>query len=163
MISHQLRQDSEANRMELIIKLILGAVGFGGMSWVTWGAASSHDTGMTVMAMILGLVASICGFLAIAKMLHYSKWAATLFWIAMLGTLAYTLPVFGLSQLGWLGWGFIAFLAVWSLIVAAYRPDTRQRKQSAITAASPFDEEGHTAGFHYSGYPTNTAIRRGLD
>ncbi|MGL6250083.1 MAG: hypothetical protein ACRC3F_04095 [Billgrantia desiderata] len=149
--------------MELIIKLIIGAVGFGGMSWVAWGAASSHDTGLKMMAVLFGLVALFSGFLAIVKMIHYSKWATSLFWIVMLGTLTYTFPALGLSQLGWLGWGFIAFLSAWSLIVAAYRPDTNRPKRSAITEASPFDEEGHTDGFHYTGYPTNKALRRGLD
>ena len=97
--------------MELIIKLLLGTAGFGALSWASWGFASSHDTGLMLTAMALGFVAFICGFLAIAKIIHYSKWAATLFWTVMLGTLTYTFPPLGLTQLGWLGWGIITFLS----------------------------------------------------
>lgn len=149
--------------MELIIKLLFGAAGFGALSWASWGFASSHDTGMTLMAMVLGFVAFICGFLAIAKVIHYSKWAATLFWIAMLGTLTYTFPPLGLTQLGWLGWGIIAFLAVWSLIVAAYKPAAGASKKACPTTYDVYSGDGPPTGIDFSGHPTPRAIRHGLD
>lgn len=147
--------------MELIIKLLLCAAGFGGLSWASWGFASSHDTGMTLMALVLGVASFICGFLAIAKVIHYSKWAATLFWIAMLGTLTYTFPPLGLTQLGWLGWGIIAFLAVWSLIVVAYKPAAGASKKSYLGNYDVYSGDGSPTGIDYSGYPSARAIRHG--
>ena len=147
--------------MELIIKLLLGTAGFGALSWASWGFASSHDTGLMLTAMALGFVAFICGFLAIAKIIHYSKWAATLFWTVMLGTLTYTFPPLGLTQLGWLGWGIITFLAVWSLIVVAYKPAAGASKKSYLANYDVYSGDGSPTGIDYSGYPSARAIRHG--
>lgn len=151
--------------MGLIIKLLLGAAGFGTLSWASWGFASRHDTGMTLMALALGLVALTCCFLAIAKVIHYSKWAATLFWIAMLGTLTYTFPTLGLTQLGWLGWGYIAFLAAWAIIVVAYKPDVGSSKKPCLDVRDFYDDDlaGLPTSLDYSGHPTSRAMRHGLD
>lgn len=157
------RQDHGALIMELIIKLAFGAIGFGTMSWLLWDFASSHDTGLMLMAVILGLVAFVHGFLALAKIIHYSKWRATIFWVGMLGTLAYTFPVFGFSQIGWLGWGITAFLAVGSLFIVTYQPMAGTQSSGVGVSSSPFDEEGFDEGMHYTGYPTAEALRRGLD
>ena len=147
--------------MELIIKLLLGTAGFGALSWASWGFASSHDTGLMLTAMALGFVAFICGFLAIAKIIHYSKLAATLFWTVMLGTLTYTFPPLGLTQLGWLGWGIITFLAVWSLIVVAYKPAAGASKKSYLANYDVYSGDGSPTGIDYSGYPSARAIRHG--
>ena len=147
--------------MELIIKLLLGTAGFGALSWASWGFASSHDTGLMLTAMALGFVAFICGFLAIAKIIHYSKWAATLFWTVMLGTLTYTFPPLGLTQLGWLGWGIITFLAVWSLIVVAYKPAAGASKKSYLANYDVYSGDGSPTGIDYSGYLSARAIRHG--
>lgn len=149
--------------MELIIKLIFGAAGFGGMSWFMWDFASSHDSGLMLMAVILGLVAFIHGFLALAKIIHYSKWGATIFWIGMLGTLAYSFPLFGFSQIGWLGWGITAFLAVGSLFIVTYQPVASGKMGRESTEYLPLGEQGFDEGVNYSGYPTDKALRRGLD
>ncbi|MFY0990940.1 hypothetical protein [Halomonas sp. C05BenzN] len=149
--------------MELIIKLMFGAAGFGAMSWFLWDSASNHDSGLMLMAVVVGLVAFVHGFLALAKIIHYSKWGAVIFWVGMLGTLTYTFPVLGFSQIGWLGWGITALLAVGSLFIVTYQQGAGAPKRGKGMASSPFDEEGYSEGFHYSGYPTAKALRRGLD
>ncbi len=149
--------------MELTIKLILGAAAFGGMSWFLWGSASSQDAGLMLMATILGLVAFVHAFLALAKVIHYSQWGATIFWIGMLATLAYTFPPFGISQIGWLGWAITAFLAVSALFIVTYQPTTGDSKARSCSGYVPLGENGYDEGINYSGYPTEKAIRRGLD
>jgi len=147
--------------MELIIKLVLGAAGFGGMSWFIWGSASSQDTGLVLMATVLGLVAFVHAFLALAKIIHYSRWGASIFWIGMLSTLAYTFPPFGFSQMGWLGWAIIAFLAVGSLYIVTYQPTPGGKKSRASSDYAAMGDGEYDVGINCSGYPSAKALRQG--
>ncbi|PXX95936.1 hypothetical protein [Halomonas sp. LBP4] len=148
--------------MELTIKLLLGAAGFGGMSWFVWDFASSNDAGLMLLAAILGLVAFVHAFLAIAKIIHYSRWGAVIFWLGMVATLAYTFPVFGFSQIGWLGWGIVAFLAVASLFIVTYQP-SGALSGKVVGEYKPLGENGVDDSINYTGYPTDKALRLGLD
>jgi peptidoglycan/LPS O-acetylase OafA/YrhL len=149
--------------MELIIKLMLGAASFGAMSWFIWGSASYQDTELVLMATVLGLVSFVHAFLALAKIIHYSQWGASIFWLGMLATLAYTFPPFGHSQFGWFGWAIIAFLAVGALFIVTYQPTHGGKKASASCGYVALGENGYDEGINYSGYPTEKALRRGLD
>lgn len=153
--------------MERIIQLIGGAAGLGAFSWVLWPGMSSHDTGMMVMSVLVGLAAGVCGFLAVAKAMHASRWTAALFWVAMLGGLLYLFPPLGVSPHGWIAFGGLAFLAVLSIavVVGASGGEAGQagRRRGVLGTYRPMGENGWDDGVNYTGYPTNKAVRMGLD
>lgn len=152
--------------MATIGNLVGTAAGMGILSWLVWPGMSSHDTGLMVMAVACGLAAGISAFLAIAKAMHLNRWTKAIFWLAISGALLYLFPPFALSSLGWAAWVGVLFLSLASFAIVFFHPsngDLNSRSRSKIDTYQPLGENGHDEGINYSGYPTNKAIRMGLD
>lgn len=152
--------------MATIGNLIGTAAGMGILSWLVWPGMSSHDTGLMVMAVACGLAAGVSAFLAIAMAMHFNRWTKSTFWLAMSSTLLYLFPPLGLSSVGWVAWVGVLFLTLASVAIVFFQRKgeaLHSRHRLKMNTYRPLGENGFDEGINYSGYPTNKAIRMGID